>query len=638
MAGFKKQICRLIALVMTLSVVFIAQSQSRDERIESARVIDGELSIHVSIPRGRVIENATLTIGGETIELKTSPVPLDTTSWLIIDRSESVINTASAISNNLDRFVQAQMLNGGRVGIIFYDVTPQIYHPSSVFADIQTWLSGYSGRANTVGCVGDALATLAGIPNTHDRSQRVLLITGRLQRQGLCNEQGVLSVQSPVDVIVVADIVDDFYRDVTERSGGTLLRANVQTVGNRINEISAIWSNSSYLLNSSYAGTSRQGRLNLVLSDGREVGLQVDLFIEESEEIVSPVVSLTTLDDPNAVPTQEVIIQSPQPSPEPTLAPVVEEVVEEIHTLIPTMVVEPTIEQLIIELPTIELPTQEVAVIPAIIPTETIDINPTEDIQIAIVREQPLSEEPSQIDEQQDSIVLEQEQSVTEIPIIPLDSDDTPSFNPIPWEIVWGLIPLVILIVVALILLNLRQSKPKSKPNLASYYTPDDAYAGTMLQGFTEIEEVDTYPARDELDISEIVEIDNAFDYTEIVDDEDLFDRTEIVTDDELLDQKRILADLLLDSTGEKYPISTPITVLGRLNTCDIVIEDKKISREHLCFYEKDEQLWVWVKSQNPILINNELVRERQQLQIGDKLRLAPNLDAVILAHGEDGE
>lgn len=583
MGGLTRKICHYIALwtslLAGLVLVYPLQAQSNEARIEYALLENGTLTLHVAVPRGRTIEEATLAIGGVELPLLAQPVPLPTTQWLILDQSDGVINYASNIKTGVLQFLKSQTTTT-RTGFLFYTNEVKSYFPTDNLREQETWLNGYSGQSGRMGCVGDAFSYLAQQDRPQDRSQRVLLIAGTLSRQGVCTQQAFSSVYAPVDVLVVAETVDDFYRDVVEQSGGTLYRANIQTITNRLNEVGQLWSNPAYLLSGVYNGTQTSGRLTVRLSDRSIINLQVN-----ARQV------LATEQPANALPTLAIV--GGLPTETPTLAP--STVPVEAVQVVPTATQPP--QQPVSSAP--QNPPQAVEPTPVILPSATAQTANTA----------PNVAPPTAI-----SVVS----TPTSVLARELPSPETVTSNALPdWAIPVG-VGIASVLVIGGVVGLLRRPKPKATP-LNQPTKPQSDH--TVLENFTLVE-YENQPLKDQ-------------EFTEMVDAEMLQEMTQIVTEEELRDSLRplIVARLRFED-GATYPIKRPQTTLGRLETNDISLAgNTQISREHVVFEVSDDDvLTLKIRTKNAILINERTPFDGQALRIGDVLTLAPALKATLIS------
>lgn len=62
--------------------------------------------------------------------------------------------------------------------------------------------------------------------------------------------------------------------------------------------------------------------------------------------------------------------------------------------------------------------------------------------------------------------------------------------------------------------------------------------------------------------------------------------------------------------------------VVGRSNDCDIVINDRQLSRRHFCLEWKSERMFISdLHSTNGTKVNEVLVKERRQLNQGERIK-----------------
>jgi len=344
MDGFRLMM-RRITRFFCLSLLLLglpALAQDVTTRGEDAfSTDDGTLIVHVSVPRGQIIEEGQLSSdsSSESVILQADAEPLSEVQWFVLDASGEMLNAAPFVKDALQRFLSNPQ---GRIryGVIVYDSRPRVLvEPTSDTAALIRELDNYSGTAEQVGCVGDALALLRSLGRSPDEARRVLLVAGPLTRQGTCNESAVQSVSAPIDAIIIADDVEGEYLDIAERSRGIIRRANLQTVSARFSEVKSQWLQPIYALRGrSNAPLSGSGSLRVLFTDGSSE----QAFVRVSGILLTPTPSgpilqrpatatppPTDVPPPTAIPTQTAI-----PSPTSALLPTV--------TLLPLQPASPT--------------------------------------------------------------------------------------------------------------------------------------------------------------------------------------------------------------------------------------------------------------------------------------------------------
>lgn len=598
MAGLQKAIYPIIALCLSFFTL-VTVAQSNDSRIERATLSDNALSIQVSVPRGRTIEDANLRLAGNNLNLSASPVSSDVTLWLLVDRSEAVVNVAPSILTGINRFIDG-FDDETNIGIILYSNDTSDYIPSSNRSELEGWLSTYSGRANTSNCINTALDTIQEQLREREEVQRILIVTGELTRQGACPDD-TPDLNVPVDLIVIADTVNPLFEDLQDRFGGRLLRANLQTIGNRLDEIKSLWSNPVYELTSDYADEDLSGELELDLSDGTTITLDVSLeqVLSDTNEQASTG-ALTSLGSNTATevptntqtdpePTQQAIDDNDADNPSPTERPTENTtvvIVTETEASTDNTVVATEADVVVVDEPSDE---QVVVIAPTSIPDDNNTVADTGDDTAnntpETAEEQPSSEETS------------------EPPLILL-------------------IGSLIFVLIAGIISYFVIRKPASDSNTTT--SPINGIENSVL---------DPIIKDDTFDMTEMLDVED--DNPPGIDEPDEFEITEIVTEEELRASSQETVALLRDeSTGKSYEIYKPESILGRKDTCDIVIsDDKAISREHLSFvFTNDDRIKVIILTQNPVSINGSFVKNDSLLSMGDKLTLTPNTELILTA------
>lgn len=93
--------------------------------------------------------------------------------------------------------------------------------------------------------------------------------------------------------------------------------------------------------------------------------------------------------------------------------------------------------------------------------------------------------------------------------------------------------------------------------------------------------------------------------------------------------QYALLADPL---TGREFNLSRYATSLGRSLSCDIVLTDKSVSRQHAVIYCLKGKFYLEdCGSTNGTMLNKEVVSERIRLNSGDELRIGRSMMLFLL-------
>ena len=618
----------ILLLATTISISTSAQTSS-DVRVEMAVVLsDGTLKLQVAVPRGQTIEQATITVDGNNVELTAQPIALSVNQWMFLDSSERVINTATTIQAAVERFLQGND-SETQVGLIFYALETQLYQPSSSMSEVGSWLDQYSVYPGQPGCINDAINTLAEIPRPLDKARHIMLIAGNLSRQGLCTATDALSVSAPIDIIVLSEEVDPLYYDLIERSGGNLFRANLQTVQARVNEVKTLWSRPVYLLESStpLSGSARSGQLQLTLSNGSSISVRVRLESFTSSETVEDTSGLQTMPS-LATPTTNGV----QPPTEVVVAS--------------TTVLAATVPQMTSAQPSLTQVATEsiVAVAPTTVEVQNVATtttndadatgsevisSPTEDSQAA--SNQTDDDQPETVD----TPLPEDASTEAQTTVTSTDDDITPQLVVI---MLLGALGGIVLVMAR----QWRKSRIMTDTDLDNDATQQPEVALTEEEEFYNLGDQPTpsesasgviqNSMEDEVDITEMDEAEE--------DDDELLDQTEIVTEDDLIASTKSLVTgiLKLDGTSKQYEIQRVGTLLGRESDCDIAIkDDKQLSRKHVKFETSDDNIIsLRILTSNPILINGERAAQKQSLNLGDVLQLSQKTRMILVAVGDD--
>jgi pSer/pThr/pTyr-binding forkhead associated (FHA) protein len=81
---------------------------------------------------------------------------------------------------------------------------------------------------------------------------------------------------------------------------------------------------------------------------------------------------------------------------------------------------------------------------------------------------------------------------------------------------------------------------------------------------------------------------------------------------------------LLVDAaTGREFNLSRHATTIGRAVSCDIVLTERSVSRQHAIIYYVAGKFFIEdVGSTNGTILNGDLIKRRCQLQPGDEIQV----------------
>lgn len=290
-------------------------AQLRSTRVELATRDGDEVLFHVRVLRGQTIESASLIQGDNTLELEAAPVPLANTQWIVLDASEEMVNLQTTVQGAVQRFLRN---NETPTGLIFYNSTVDTLSPTVSTSQIDSFLLGYTATPGEPACLADALTPITEATRQLDHSWRILVITaGDFSGQSNCATQTMPQMPAPVDVIAIADEVDETLQDLVDSTGGTLIRANLRTVEARINEVRTQWGQPTYELRGVWSDDLDESAsldLTVTLANGTAETVPVRL---QTYNIPVPV-------EPTAEPTQIVLATITPPnvaSPTEVVAP-----------------------------------------------------------------------------------------------------------------------------------------------------------------------------------------------------------------------------------------------------------------------------------------------------------------------------
>jgi hypothetical protein len=201
---------------------------------------------HVRVLRGQTIESGSIIQGANTLELEAAPVPLANTQWIVLDASEEMVNLQTTVQGAVQRFLRN---NATPTGLIFYNSAVDTLSPTDSASQIDSFLLEYTATAGEPACLADALTPITAATRQLDHSWRILVITaGDFSGQSNCATQTMPQMPAPVDVIAIADDIDESLQELVDSTGGTLIRANLRTVEARINEVRTQWGQPTYEL------------------------------------------------------------------------------------------------------------------------------------------------------------------------------------------------------------------------------------------------------------------------------------------------------------------------------------------------------------------------------------------------------
>ncbi len=648
----------LLLLVVLLLLSSAHAQDNRATRVELAALLDNnEITVHVAVPRGQTVESAIFDGDETAVTLQPEPVQLPTTRWVLLDSGEGMVNRSSVAQAALRRFLP-NANDQTRTGLIIYAQSPTRYLPTDDNDDLDMLLEGYSARVGEPGCVADALQTLNDLDRPLDRSRRVLIIGGELSRQGRCEQEGYVNVGAPVDMVVVNQDVSDTYLDIAERSGGVVFTANNRTLETRMNDIRTLWSQPVFRATGSFSGTApERGTLTVTLSNDSQVTFDVELTDYRTQD------SGTTDDQPQvgvlggatAVPTNTfpppTATSVPQNTAVATLAATVATVGAEQPTRV-ALTDEPT------AIPPTQVSQPSAADSTAAPPTE----RPTNTPAATAVAQAQNTSVPTAIADSASDPDESGPDDESESVQPPLTSPPAEENGIDPILLIGGGLLGLGLAGLGVFVAMMRGSR-SDEHGTSSFTGSRTSGEQTMIDrqqtfiapmgdeddGQTEIDpsltdnqndgprspEMDMYAVPvdaedDELDLTEMITGDD------LLDDDD--EKTEIVMADDLLVDPPLIGYLRVQGDDtQSYELRPPTVTLGRNDTNDIVIANKKLSRKHLRFeVSASGQVTAYVLTNNAIAHNDVLVQTgtdsqsedpvQVRLDDGDTLTIAPGI------------
>ncbi len=633
------------ASLLCLMVWAAAAQPLADARIEwAARLPDGRVQVQISLPRGERVAEANFLVGDgnvQSIPLQPTTDPLPQTWWVLVDSGGAVLNTAPAIQSAVERFRQS-LPPEAELNLLLYAEDVQGFGTAFPDRSIEEGLDAYTSLANQQGCISDALQVVADVERSAERSRRVLVITGEYTRQGVCQTEGYVDVQAPIDVIVVSPQIDDFYYDLTERSGGTLERATLQNIQPRLDEVAANWVNPVIALESepdSISNDAEQGTLSVTFVSGATIEQRVPLVtVEPSPEMLA---------------TFEALTPSPTATATHTLTPTITHTATEAATA--TETAEPT-----------ETETEPPTATYTATATDTATSTPTDTATATHTPTATPTLTPTATNTPTDTATPTQTHTVTPSPtnthtpthtptptatsvgvgLMNLGGSTSPDGTPAPLIsneaiiILGGITAIAIVVGTVLVILGrgpaVQQTLPppvleraedertEPIPEEVIRRYQNDFYDLHRTRPIEPIEGIDELP------------LDPEEQHNTLIQDDVPGDNTEIVSVDELMASTQPVIGYVVDQQREtSHEIRRPETLLGRLEKCDITLKgDPQLSREHVRFaIDEEDRIWLYILTRNPVAVNGTAIAERVLLHDGDELQLTTRTKMIFRLH-----
>jgi hypothetical protein len=501
-----------------------------------------------------------------------------------------MINSYTRVQTALTRFVMEG--EGLSLAWISFNRQIQVYPPTLQTENFLASLAEYTALAGEPACLEDALAALEAQDRSPETARRVLLITGASTRQGACQirEQGGQFLD-PIDLLIIANALEDSYQDLADASGGQARLANVNTIEGRANEIKNLWLQPVFLLRGEAPPglilARGRGTLELSLSDG--TFLELPLNFRGAEGQLSP----SATPAPSLTPSAELALI--QISPSPTLSP---------------------------------SPTQTASLSPSPSPSPT---------QTASLSPSP-SPSPTQTASLSPSPSPSPTASPSLVPNPPPKEAESPTGDSLVWFILGGLV------IGAGLILGLGYFLwPLAKRPASSEPGADLSSAPTLVQqaGIDFYTSGGLYQTAPPPAPSAAIPAPPPPQARRSPEDELLI--TEVMSD---LDLQAWLKKSEGEGLGlvrhlttppQDYPLKPGIEIsIGRKATCSISIpQDSVLSEEHLRIEARpDGSVWASVLSRtNPVIISGQLLRHGQSLALRpqDILKLSPQTQLIFV-------
>lgn len=320
----------VLLIVLLSSYNAIAQVNNRNILVELvANTSDQDALLHVRVPRGQTIDEATLSQGEAVITLSTDVITLEQTQFIVLDSSDAMINLQAVVQSNMPRLWQTGEQS---TGLLFFDRETSFLRPTTRTEDIDNFLSDYSVNSGAPACLSTALTALNDLNRDYDRSWRILLVTtGDFSGVANCDTQTFATAPAPVDVIALTAEIAPELQDLIDRSGGQFYTANLRSIEARTNDVLTQWGQPTYALDGNIPDTwdiTAPFELDIALSNGTEENLTLSFRDYNVPLPATPTPQPTITASPTSEATTVASIEATEPSvdvsataiPEPTTA------------------------------------------------------------------------------------------------------------------------------------------------------------------------------------------------------------------------------------------------------------------------------------------------------------------------------
>lgn len=598
--------CVLVGIITLYNLV--AQAQQNDARIEFAAVFpDNSFLIHVSVPEA--VQTAELVVGQAPLDLEATAI--SQVRWLLLDGSDGMLNLQPAVQTAIEHLLDDS--SDSATGIVVYNSTLAVLPPTNDVDALQQFLSTHTATANEPACLWDALSAVKEFEREMDQGQRVLVVTSGLSSQDDCTQRRAPDTNFPVDIIVIAEPVDEALQRFSTLAGGNLLTANLRTLDRQVQEITAIWAHPIFML----MGTLDEpfvdeATLNLTLSNDETVSLPLVFAaasFPEGLETATPTVTATAT---------EVLATLP-PVPTNTPSPTITQTSSVTPSRTPTNTATATFTA---------TPTETFTSTPTITPTAT--ATDTATATFTATATYTWTPTPTETFTSTPTPTPTDEPTEVAIVIVPTSPPEpTPSPTPIPDAFtsivnsISGVNPLLlggialVVIGVGMVVLITRPRGVVAQPRqrTTSFYENLDTQIGnraTFVASPPKIEDEETL-------------------VTAALPDEQL----RVMSEELPEPAEGVIAWVRLNTAVPQYfELRAEGATIGRSKECQINIKgDLFVSRQHAHLRVDEGKVYIEKTSaRNPVLVNNVPVVDPHLLRSYDVIQLSPSTQLIFIA------